>query len=94
MNRGFAFPDCDVAGLEKLIVPIARQTDNGTQKVSVRLDSKTGTEIASATLTKAKADGYVGIEMPVTLPKGVDTSKTHKIFLVFTVYRKHSKVCS
>ena len=83
-EQGFAFPDCDVAGLEKLIVPIARQTDNGTQKVSVRLDSKTGTEIASATLTKAKADGYVGIEMPVTLPEGVDTSKTHKIFLVFT----------
>ena len=22
--------------------------------------------------------------MPVTLPEGVDTSKTHKIFLVFT----------
>ena len=83
-EQGFAFPDCDVAGLEKLIVPIARQTDNGTQKVSVRLDSKTGTEIASATLTKAKADGYVNIEMPVTLPEGVDTSKTHKIFLVFT----------
>ena len=41
-------------------------------------------EIASATLTKAKADGYVDIEMPVTLPEGVDTSKTHKIFLVFT----------
>ncbi|MBS7046183.1 MAG: hypothetical protein KH121_08820, partial [Eubacterium sp.] len=83
-EQGFAFPDCDVAGLGKLIVPIARQTDNGTQKVSVRLDSKTGTEIASATLTKAKADGYVNIEMPVTLPEGVDTSKTHKIFLVFT----------
>ena len=53
-EQGFAFPDCDVAGLEKLIVPIARQTDNGTQKVSVRLDSKTGTEIASATLDKSK----------------------------------------
>ena len=53
-EQGFAFPDCDVAGLEKIIVPIARQTDNGTQKVSVRLDSKTGTEDCFCNTYKSK----------------------------------------
>ena len=62
----------------------ADQTDAGTQTVSVRLDAKDGKEIAKTTLKGVKNDGYVDYEMDVTLPEGVDTTKAHKIFVVFT----------
>ncbi|MFR4337739.1 MAG: hypothetical protein ACLT33_06580, partial [Lachnospira pectinoschiza] len=43
-----------------------------------------GAEIAKATLNGTKADGYIDYEMDVTLPEGTDTTKPHKIFVVFT----------
>lgn len=84
LEQGYAYTNCDIAGLTKLILPVNRQTDAGTQNVSVRLDSKNGAEIAKATLKGTKADGYIDYEMDVTLPEGTDTTKPHKIFVVFT----------
>ena len=83
-EQGYAYTNCDIAGLTKLVLPICRQTDAGTQTVSVRLDAKDGKEIAKTTLKGVKNDGYVDYEMDVTLPEGVDTTKAHKIFVVFT----------
>lgn len=84
LEQGYAYTNCDIAGLTKLVLPVNRQTDAGTQNVSVRLDSKNGAEIAKATLKGTKADGYIDYEMDVTLPEGTDTTKPHKIFVVFT----------
>lgn len=84
LEQGYAYTNCDIAGLTKLVLPVNRQTDAGTQNVSVRLDSKNGAEIAKATLKGTKADGYINYEMDVTLPEGTDTTKPHKIFVVFT----------
>ena len=84
LEQGYAYTNCDIAGLTKLVLPICRQTDAGTQTVSVRLDAKDGKEIAKTTLKGVKNDGYVDYEMDVTLPEGVDTTKAHKIFVVFT----------
>ena len=66
--------------LAKLVLQICRQTSTGTQTVSVRLDSKDGTEIASTTLTGSKNDGYIDYELDVTLPEGVEGE--HKLFIV------------
>ena len=77
---GFAYPGCDVTDLAKLVLQICRQTSTGTQTVSVRLDSKDGTEIASTTLTGSKDDGYIDYELDVTLPEGVEGE--HKLFIV------------
>lgn len=77
---GFAYPGCDVTDLTKLVLQICRQTSTGTQTVSVRLDSKDGTEIASTTLTGSKNDGYIDYELDVTLPEGVEGE--HKLFIV------------
>ena len=82
LEQGYA--NCDISGLTKLVLPVNRQTDAGTQNISVRLDSKNGAEIAKATLKGTKADGYIDYEMDVTLPEGTDTTKPHKIFVVFT----------
>ena len=84
LEQGYAYTNCDIAGLTKLVLPVNRQTDAGTQNISVRLDSKNGAEIAKATLKGTKADGYIDYEMDVTLPEGTDTTKPHKIFVVFT----------
>lgn len=84
LEQGYAYTNCDIAGLTKLVLPVNRQTDAGTQNVSLRLDSKNGAEIAKATLKGTKADGYIDYEMDVTLPEGTDTTKPHKIFVVFT----------
>lgn len=84
LEQGYAYTNCDIAGLTKLVLSVNRQTDAGTQNVSVRLDSKNGAEIAKATLKGTKADGYIDYEMDVTLPEGTDTTKPHKIFVVFT----------
>ena len=84
LEQGYAYTNCDIAGLTKLVLPVNRQTDAGTQNVSVRLDSKNGAEIAKATLKGTKADGYIDYEMDVTLPEGTETTKPHKIFVVFT----------
>jgi len=84
LEQGYAYTNCDIAGLTKLVLPVNRQTDAGTQNISVRLDSKNGAEIAKATLKGTKADDYIDYEMDVTLPEGTDTTKPHKIFVVFT----------
>lgn len=84
LEQGYAYTNCDISGLTKLVLPVNRQTDAGTQNISVRLDSKNGAEIAKATLKGTKADGYIDYEMDVTLPEGTDTTKPHKIFVVFT----------
>ena len=76
---GFAYPDCDVTGLTKLSLSVARKAKDGEQKVSIRLDSKDGKEIASGIIT---ATSYAPLDMEVTLPE--NTTGKHNLYAVFT----------
>ena len=76
---GFSYKGCDVTNLDKIALEVNRQTDTGKQTVSVRLDSKNGQKIASATLDGPKLK-YVTCVMDVTLPEGI--TGTHKLFIV------------
>lgn len=80
---GYAYKDCDIKDLTKLSLSFARGGTDGTGKVSVRLDSKTGPEIASTVIDAADKD-YHDYTMDVVLPEDVDTSAGHKLYLVFT----------
>ncbi len=75
-SAGFAYPNCSLDGLKKLSLNVeGKQT--GTHKVSVRVGSKDGEEIASATFGKG---AYTYIEMPVTKK----LSGTADLYVVFT----------
>ena len=75
-TAGFAYPDCNLAGLKKLSLNLeGRQA--GTHNVSIRLDSPDGEEIASSTFGKG---AYMYIEMPITK----ELSGTHDLYVVFT----------
>lgn len=76
---GFAYPNCDVTGLTKLSLSVARKAKAGEQKVSVRLGSKDGVEIASGIIT---ATSYAPLDMEVTLPENVTGIKD--LYVVFT----------
>ena len=51
----FLIKGCDVTNLDKIALEVNRQTNTGKQTVSVRLDSKNGQEIASATFGRSKS---------------------------------------
>ena len=76
---GFAYPNCDMTGLTKLSLSVARKAKAGEQKVSVRLGSKDGVEIASGIIT---ATSYAPLDMEVTLPENVTGIKD--LYVVFT----------
>lgn len=76
---GFAYPNCDVTGLTKLSLSVARKAKDGEQKVSIRLGSKDGAEIASGIIT---ATSYAPLDMEVTLPENVTGTKD--LYVVFT----------
>lgn len=74
---GFAYPDCNLDNLTKLSLNSNGKTSDGVITVSVRLDSKDGEEIASATVPKTS---YSYIDMDVK--EGL--SGTHNLYLVFS----------
>lgn len=80
---GYAYKNCDIKDLSKLSLSFQRGGTDGTGKVSVRLDSKTGAEIASAVFDVADKD-YHDYVMDVTLPEDTDTSVSHDLYLVFS----------
>lgn len=80
---GYAYKGCDIKDLSKLSLSFSRGGTAGTGKVSVRLDSKTGAEIASAVMDAADKE-YHDYVMDVNLPEGTDTSVKHDLYLVFS----------
>ncbi len=75
-SAGFAYPNCELDGLKKLSLNVNGRQE-GTHKLSVRVDSKDGEEIASATFGIQE---YMYIEMPITK----ELSGTHDLYVVFT----------
>ncbi len=75
-SLGFAYPNCELDGLKMISINLnGRQA--GEHKVSIRIDSKDGEEIAQTTFGKCE---YMYIDMPVTK----ELSGTHDLYVVFT----------
>ncbi len=74
-ETGFAYDNCELEGLKQFSLNVKGRA--GNHKVSIRLGSKDGEEIASATITKSNYGEYVKMEVTKKL-----TGKD-KLFVVF-----------